>query len=381
MKNTNRKLIVKGIYVHIPFCMQKCFYCDFASFAKQSNSIKEEYVKKICEEIKANRDKYEISEGATIYFGGGTPSAISSLLTEKIVNALKENGFWKDPKEVSIEVNPGTADLEKLKAFKEFGFDRLSFGVQSLHDNELKAIGRIHSAKEAIESIEFAKQAGFKRINADLMYGLPFQTVESYKKTIERLLTTDIKHISAYALTLEEGTLLYRMVNKGEIILPEDKDVETMYDLTIDKLAEAGLKRYEISNFSIRAEESRHNLVYWNYEPYLSFGSAACSSLIDKRIINPSIIRDYIKGAKVDSENLDSDTQLAEFMFMGLRKTEGVNLVEAKTRYGIDVYEKFKMELDKAIAEELVLYDKSSSTLKLTRFGMKFGNRVFEIFL
>lgn len=377
----NRKLIVKGIYVHIPFCMQKCFYCDFASFAKQSNSLKEEYVEKICEEIKANKDKYKISEGATIYFGGGTPSAIPSSLIEKIVISLKENGFWKNPKEVSIEVNPGTANLEKLKAFKDFGFDRLSFGVQSLQDNELKAIGRIHSANEAIESIKLAKQAGFKRINADLMYGLPFQTVESYKSTIVRLLTTDIKHISAYALTLEEGTLLYRMVNDGKIVLPDDKEVDLMYDLTIDKLAEAGLKRYEVSNFATKGEESKHNLVYWDYEPYLSFGSAACSSLIGKRSVNSPIIRDYLEGKDSEIENLDIDTQLAEYMFMGLRKTEGVDLIEAKSRYGIDVYTKFKKELDKAILEGLVSYNGQIQTLMLTRLGMKFGNRIFEIFL
>ena len=381
MTNINRKLIVKGIYVHIPFCMQKCFYCDFASFAKQSNDVKKEYVKKLCAEIKTNKDKYEISEGATIYFGGGTPSCIDSTLIEKIVNALKENGFWKNPEEVSIEVNPGTANLEKLKAFKDFGFDRLSFGVQSLNNNELKAIGRIHNANEAIESIELAKKAGFKRINADLMYGLPFQTIESYKETIDRLLNTGIKHISAYALTLEEGTLLYKLVNDGKTVLPSDKDVEIMYDLTIDKLAIAGLKRYEVSNFATKGEESKHNLVYWNYEPYLSFGSAACSSLIGKRIINPSIIRDYIKGKEADVENLDSDTQLAEYMFMGLRKTAGVDLIEAKNRYGIEVYEKFKKALDKAIEEKLVDYDVQKQNLKLTRRGMKFGNQIFEIFL
>lgn len=381
MANIKRKLIIKGIYVHIPFCLQKCLYCDFASFAKKSEVVKEKYVEKICQEIKANKGMYEIDERATVYFGGGTPSVLDSSLLKKIVDSLKANGFWKMPKEASIEVNPGTANLDKLKAFKEFGFDRLSFGVQSLKDNELKAIGRIHSANEAIESINLAKKAGFKRINADLMYGLPLQSLASYNSSIERLLATGIKHISAYALTLEEGTPLYKMVNEGKISLPDDKEIELMYDLTIDKLAESGLKRYEVSNFAIQGEESKHNLVYWNYEPYLSFGSAACSSLIEKRITNPSLIKDYLEGKKAEIENLDSDIQLAEYMFMGLRKTKGVDLIEAKDRYGINVYSKFKKELEKAITEGFVLYDEENHKLKLTRYGMKFGNKIFEIFL
>ena len=214
-----------------------------------------------------------VAENATVYFGGGTPTVLAVEQIAKVVASLKEYGWWNNPAEATIEANPGTVNAETLKALREIGFDRISLGVQSLQDNELRALGRIHTAEQALYAIEEAKQAGFRRINADLMSGIPCQTAESFRNTMNKILQMNLSHISAYSLILEEGTPLERMVREDKVQLPDEEVSYNMYEMTTDILAKAGLQRYEISNYAAPGEESLHNIVYWHYEPYAAFGA------------------------------------------------------------------------------------------------------------
>lgn len=299
MKNANEYKMTQAVYVHIPFCRQKCLYCDFASYAGCSQQQMDAYADAVCLEIAGRAaEAGKVAADATIYFGGGTPSTLPMDALTKIVLTLKRYGFWRTPAEATIEVNPGTADLEKLRFFRSLGFDRISFGVQSLNDAELKTIGRIHSAAEALEAIQLAKAAGFERISADLIYGLPGQLLESLKATIESLLATGIEHMSVYGLIVEEGTPLAKLVDSGRLQLPDEDTAADMYDLVQQMLKSAGFKRYEISNYAKNEQYSRHNLVYWQYHPYVAFGAAAAG--FDGRVRRSSVemVAPYIKGVQ-----------------------------------------------------------------------------------
>ena len=219
----------QGVYVHTPFCLQKCLYCDFPSYAGFTEAL-------------------PVAENATVYFGGGTPTVLSVGQIQNIVSCLKEYGWWKEPAEATIEANPGTVDAEKLKALREIGFERISLGVQSLQNNELRALGRIHSAEEALRAIEEAKLAGFQ-------------------DTMNQILQMNLSHISAYSLILEEGTPMERLVTSGRVTLPDEDISYLMYEMTTEILAQAGLRRYEISNYAKPGQESLHNIVYWHYVP------------------------------------------------------------------------------------------------------------------
>ena len=267
----------QALYLHIPFCAQKCLYCDFASYAGFGEQAKRDYTDAVCKEIALRApEAANMAANASIYFGGGTPSVLPTECIAKIVNALKQYGFWQQPCEATIEVNPGTADLAKLQTLRSLGFDRISFGVQSLQDNELRAIGRIHNAQQALEALALARKAGFARISADLIYGLPSQTLTSLQDTLEHLADTGIEHISVHGLIADEGTPLASLVDKGRITLPDDDTAADMYELVQSFLRERGFERYEISNYAKNGQYSRHNTVYWEYHPYMAFGAAAC---------------------------------------------------------------------------------------------------------
>ena len=371
---------IQGIYIHIPFCMQKCLYCDFASFANKSG-LMHQYALAMIEEIRRRAGEMPISERATVFFGGGTPSLLPIDDLKMIINALEEMELWREPAEVTMEMNPGTVDFAKLCQYREIGIDRVSFGVQSLNDEELKTIGRLHTAREALHAIEQASKAGFKRISADLIYGLPLQTLSTFKDTLVTVVDSAISHLSVYGLTVEEGTPLAAMVSKGSLVLPSEEEAERMYDHTIHYLEEHGLHRYEISNFARTGQESQHNLIYWLYLPYYGFGSSACSYNGKQRMTNAADVESYIRGAAPTIEQLSARTSLAEFMFLGLRKTEGINLSVAKERFGVDIMAMFGQEIEKYINKEMLSFDQAENTLKLTKLGMKFGNEIFELFL
>lgn len=384
----------QAIYVHIPFCKQKCLYCDFASYACFGEREMRTYTDALCHEIEVRAEEASnVASDATIYFGGGTPSVLPTDCLEGIVSTLKSCGFWQKPAEATIEVNPGTADVNKLKRLREAGFDRISFGVQSLQDKELRAIGRIHNAEEALIAIDMARTAGFRRISCDLIYGLPGQSLASLKDTICRLTKTGIEHMSVYGLIVEEGTPLERLVNSGQMVLPDEDIAADMYELVQRLLAEAGFERYEISNYAKNGQYSRHNTVYWQYHPYIAFGAAACGMEKALRRTAASTVPEYIAAAQAltsgnwrtselyTSESLTLQQQLEEFMFMGLRRAAGADLAEARTRFGVDVWQRYQKELAPYIAQGLVGYEVAAERLYLTPAGMELGNQIFAIFI
>ena len=384
----------QGVYVHVPFCVQKCLYCDFASYAGFDAAQKERYAQAVVREITARREEAAfMAETASLYFGGGTPSTLPLDCLAQLVQALKKYGFWREPCEATIEVNPGTADLEKLIALRKLGFDRISFGVQSLHDSELKTIGRIHSAQQALEALALAQQAGFERISADLIYGLPGQTLASLRATLERLTATGLEHISVYGLIVEEGTPLAQLVDSGKMQLPDEDEAADMYDLVQSFLHEAGFARYEISNYAKNVQYSRHNTVYWQYHPYIAFGAAACGFDSSARRTAAADVEDYCAQAEQLTENnwrksslyeleaLDNDMQLEEFMFMGLRRSVGADLAEVRARFGVDVMQRFGAELEEFLAGGFAEYDAQAQRLCLTERGMAVGNQIFDVFV
>ena len=384
----------QAIYVHIPFCKQKCLYCDFASYACFGEREMRTYTDALCHEIEVRAEEASnVAFGATIYFGGGTPSVLPTDCLEGIVSTLKSCGFWQKPAEATIEVNPGISDVNKLKRMREAGFDRISFGVQSLQDAELKTIGRIHNAEEALIAIDMARTAGFRRISCDLIYGLPGQSLASLKDTICRLTKTGIEHMSVYGLIVEEGTPLERLVNSGQMVLPDEDIAADMYELVQRLLAEAGFERYEISNYAKNGQYSRHNTVYWQYHPYIAFGAAACGMEKALRRTAASTVPEYIAAAQAltsanwrtselyTSESLTLQQQLEEFMFMGLRRAAGADLAEARARFGVDVWQRYGLQLEPIIKKGLARYDGDKQRLWLTPKGMEIGNQIFAIFV
>ena len=413
----------QAIYIHIPFCKQKCLYCDFASYACFGEREMQAYTDALCHEIEVRAEEAaKVASAATVYFGGGTPSVLPIDCLERIVAALKSFGFWNTPAEATIEVNPGTAYLVKLQSLRGAGFDRISFGVQSLQDDELRAIGRIHSASQALEAIDLAKQAGFERISCDLIYGLPGQTMASLKDTLLRLIATGIEHISVYGLILEEGTPLEHLVSSGKVSLPDDDTSADMYELVQQVLKERGFERYEISNYAKNGQYSRHNTVYWQYHPYIAFGAAACGFDVNDDALNDvrktyyanasqargsanhertmayrrtaiSTVPEYIAEANALTttnwrtsklyaiEELTPAQQLEEFMFMGLRRAQGADLAEAQTRFGVDVWQRYQGQLQPLVEQGYLYYDVAKQRLALTAKGMEIGNQIFGIFV
>ena len=384
----------QGVYVHTPFCLQKCLYCDFPSYAGFSAEVRQQYVEALCREIEIRslQRGLPVAREATVYFGGGTPTVLSVEQVARIVISLKQSGWWNEPAEASIEANPGTVDGEKLKALRELGFDRISLGVQSLQDAELRALGRIHTAEQALRAVEEAKQAGFQRINADLMSGIPCQTAESFRHTLDRILQLELPHLSVYSLILEEGTPLERLVGEGKVTLPDEETSCLMYEMTTERLAQAGLRRYEISNYAVPGQESLHNTVYWHYEPYMAFGAGACTFNGKERQTNTADIQHYIKGlsdlpCSADNgdrelwqiEHLDRKTQISEAMIMGLRLRSGISPAEIQKRFGVDVFDCYGKEINTLLQADMLACD--GERLRLTGYGMRYGNRAFEAFV
>ena len=399
----------QGVYVHTPFCLQKCLYCDFPSYAGFSEEVRQQYSEALCREIEFRSLQRElpIAQGATVYFGGGTPTVLMVEQLAEIVACLKKFGWWNEPAEVTIEANPGTVNAEKLKALREIGFDRISIGVQSLQDKELQALGRIHTAEQALRAVEEAEKAGFRRINADLMSGIPCQTVETFRDTMYTILQRHLSHISAYSLIEEEGTPLERLVASGKITLPDEDISCEMYEMTTEVLEQAGLQRYEISNYAKPGQESLHNIVYWHYEPYAAFGVGACTFNGNERRTNTTDVLQYIKGWNTEdetslnndktatcikdvpadrdnkilwnAERLDRKTQISEAMIMGLRMTDGVDLNKMQQRFGIDVLKYYEREIQLLLDKKMAACE--TGMLRLTSCGMRYGNQSFVAFV
>ena len=374
-----------GIYIHIPFCKQKCFYCDFCSFANK-NEMQEKYVEAVINEIKniTHKEKYTVT---TIYFGGGTPSILYPKYIKNILQEIESSFEILDDAEITIEINPGTVNEEKLKKYKEYGINRLSIGLQSANDKILKKIGRIHDYKQFEETFFYARKCGFKNINVDLMIGLPTQTIEDVKQTLEKIIQKNPEHISVYSLIIEEGTIIEKLINENKLQLPDEETERIMYWTVVNELKENGYNQYEISNFSKKTHESKHNTNCWKQKQYIGLGTSAHSYLNKKRYSNTNNIEEYIKNIQENNisknitihEEQTEESTMNEYMLLGLRMIQGININEFKQKFKTDPTIKYKKILEKLQKENLIQITKTS--IKLTKQGIDFGNIVWEEFI
>ena len=380
-----------GIYVHIPFCKQKCNYCDFISYCDK-NELVEQYIKALKQEIKNNSSKIKDSEISTIYIGGGTPSYINSQYIKEILETIKQNYNISKNVEITIEVNPGTVTKEKLTNYYENGINRISIGLQSCNNNLLKMIGRIHTYEEFLDTYNLAREVGFKNINVDLMIGLPNQTLEDVKTSLEKIISLNPEHISVYSLIVEEGTLIEKKIEKGELKLPNEKIERKEYWLVKDTLENFGYKHYEISNFAKKEYESKHNLNCWEQKEYFGFGASAHSYINGTRYSNTESIEEYINqemrnvqcevgtdGLYIVHEIQNEEEQKKEYMLLGLRKIDGIKISKFKNKFGSNPIMEFRNELNKLSQEKLIEIDLDN--IKLTKKGIDLANIVWEEFV
>ena len=375
-----------GVYVHIPFCKRKCFYCDFCSFECDKN-IHNDYTKALINEIRAfslddNNNNIVIK---TLYFGGGTPSFIDENYIEQIVMELKSKYKFSDDIEATIEVNPGTASFEKLKKYRELGFNRISIGLQSTDNNLLKIMGRIHTYEEFEETYKIAREVGFENINVDLMIGLPTQSIEDVEKSLEKIIMRNPEHISVYSLILEEETKLHELVESRKLELPDEDTERKMYWLVKNKLEENKYIHYEISNFARKGFESKHNTDCWKQKEYMAFGLAAHSYVNGVRYSNITDLNKYIYDNlnKVNNKEIeelqDKDIQMNEYVILGLRMIKGFSIKEFESNFKVDFYDRYKEILDKLLGLDLIHI--KDDQIALTDKGIDFANIVWEEFV
>ena len=384
-----------GLYIHIPFCKRKCEYCDFKSYAGKEELV-DEYIKWLKYEVKevgeGNRLDYEnnldkLAIVKTIYIGGGTPSLIDSKYINEILEVVKQNYTLENDLEITIEVNPGTVNQEKLEQYKKSGINRLSIGLQSTHDRLLKKLGRIHNYEEFLNTFELARKVGFENINVDLMLGLPEQSIEDLKESVEEIIKLNPEHISVYSLIVEEGTPFYKKLEENQLELPKEEIERKMYWTVKQELEKAGYIHYEISNFAKAGFESKHNLSCWNQEEYIGFGTSAHSYTNNVRYSNIDSMEEYIDNFKKESEadnfvfheKQNEDSKMKEFMMLGLRKIEGVSIKEFKNRFTLNPIFVYRKELEKLVTEELIEID--GDKIKLTNKGLDLANLVWEEFI
>ncbi|MBI5058074.1 MAG: radical SAM family heme chaperone HemW [Nitrospirae bacterium] len=415
------KLRMTSLYVHIPFCLKKCIYCDFVSGIYDPRKA-DAYIDALNKEIHNIPEKTHLS---TLFIGGGTPTTLSKNTLTKLIRHIFSHCSFTENYEATIEANPGTVDKEKLQAIRSAGINRISIGIQSFNDDELALLGRIHTSEEAVHAVRLARDAGFENIGIDLIYGIPGQDIGSWKKTLEKAAMLKPEHISTYELTVEKGTLLYeylmfhplpnplpsreRALKKtrsqsppsprgrgiggggNKFTMPEEDKIIEMYEHTIDYLASEGYGHYEISNFAMPGFQCRHNLNYWDRGEYYGAGLGAHSFVDGNRFYNTGDLEEYLKAISEnkspvkETEHITEDTALSEAIFLGLRKTGGINIESFSKRYKINILSRYQNEI--AALQEAGLIEIVSSgcsyetNLRLTRKGTPLSNEVFLKFV
>jgi oxygen-independent coproporphyrinogen-3 oxidase len=377
-----------GLYIHIPFCHSKCAYCDFSSYAignAQNEIAIARYVKALLKEIDLYGQTLKSIEVETLFIGGGTPTCIDGKYIHEIINHLRKTTTFSEKAEVTIESNPGTITTEKLDHYLSAGINRFSVGLQTTDNNLLSSIGRIHDFNTFVTSFNAIRESGIKNINVDIMFGLPGQTLDNLHHTLDTLIELSPEHISAYALKLEEGTPMYEAEKKGLIRMPDEELERTMYHEIINKLKNNGYSQYEISNFSKKGYESRHNLVYWKNRPYLGLGLAAHSKMEQIRFSNETTMSRYLErienGEKpsLDHTVISESEDLFETVILGLRLNEGLNILQLNERYGMDFLSENEVAISKLTNQGLVQI--TGNILKLTLKGIDLSNQVFLAFM
>lgn len=377
--------MIKSAYIHIPFCEHICHYCDFNKVFLQGQPV-DEYIEMLKKEMRLQLKTYPTDELDTIFVGGGTPTSLNesqlALLCEFIEQELP---FNKKAGEYTFEANPGELSREKLEILYRAGVNRLSFGVQSFNDELLQKIGRTHRAVDVYETLALAQDVGFSNISIDLIYGLPGQTLDDFKETLNQALALDLPHYSSYSLIVEPKTVFYNSMQKGKLNLPPQELEAAMYELVMETMEQHGLHQYEISNFSKPGFESRHNLTYWDNLEYYGIGAGAHGYTAGKRIANHGPLKKYINSLKQDDlpvleEHLvPVHEQMEEEMFLGLRKIEGVSFARFKERFSVEMTEIFAKPLEQQVEKGLLIIEDNG--VRLTRQGKLLGNEVFQAFL
>ncbi|HEY3330712.1 MAG TPA: radical SAM family heme chaperone HemW [Capsulimonadaceae bacterium] len=377
-------MATQGCYVHIPFCARKCAYCDFNSYSGYGDASIARYVAAIEREIRGA----VLSEGAvdTVFFGGGTPTAIPAADEARILRAVLETLAVTADAEITTEANPGSSDIVGLAALREAGFNRISFGVQSFDTGLLVTLDRIHSADEAKRAVRAAKGAGFENISIDLMYGLPHQTLAQWADTLDQGLELGVEHLSMYSLIIEEGTGFGTLAAKGKLPLPSDDTATDMFEMARSRAASAGYEQYEIANFAKPGRESQHNTHYWRNDPYYGFGAGAVSyqgNVRMTRLLTPSRYAAAVESNASlihESESPDTDQQMAETMMLGLRLTrEGIHIPSFHAKFGCLPADRWPSEIARLTTNGLL--ETASDALRLTRRGVFLANEVMVAFI
>ena len=373
-----------GLYIHIPFCIKKCAYCDFLSW-KGSGEEREAYVQALEKEISSYSEFAKDYRVSTVFFGGGTPSVLEGEQTERILKKIRDTFRVEKDAEITLEMNPGTAQKEKLLLYRELGINRLSIGLQSVKNENLKLLGRIHTYEDFLDSYRMAREAGFDNISADLISSLPGQTLEEWKEELEILQETPLEHISVYQLIIEKGTEFYEKYGEHEELLPDEETSREIYLWTGKYLKEHGFEQYEISNYARPSRKSRHNLRYWERKDYLGLGLGAASMVHNIRMSNTRDWEKYIEGSqnpkrlREEVEFLEEPRQMEEFMFLGLRKTEGVSRKEFRRIFGRDLDMVYEKALQKHLENGML--EASKDRIRLSQAGILVSNQVLSDFI
>ncbi len=356
---------MKGLYVHVPFCIKKCAYCDF--YSETDSKLFEPFLNASLKEIEIYKDVGDTSD--TIYFGGGTPSVLPVNMLDKILESLYKNNKISSDTEITIEINPGTADFQKLSDLKKSGFNRINFGFQTFADHYLKFLGRIHDSKEAKKVYEHARNIGFENIGLDIIYALPNQTKDDLINDLNEALKLDPEHISAYTLTYEDGTPLKKKLIKNEFIPLEENISSLFFKETSDYLSKNGFNHYEISNFSKDNYYSRHNSKYWNFETYVGFGPSSHSFKNGKRWYKKSNLNEYIIDLKnnidplFETEVLSKEQQIIEAVYLGLRQSKGIDIDQFNRKFDCEFSDLFKESMEKFIQKGLMTFNSTNCYL------------------
>ena len=373
-----------GLYIHIPFCVKKCAYCDFLSW-KGSDEEREAYVQALEKEISSYSEFAKDYRVSTVFFVGGTPSVLEGEQTERILKKIRDTFRVEKDAEITLEMNPGTAQKEKLLLYRELGINRLSIGLQSVKNENLKLLGRIHTYGDFLDSYRMAREAGFDNISADLISTLPGQTLEEWKEELEILQETPLEHISVYQLIIEKGTEFYEKYGEHEELLPDEETSREIYLWTGKYLKEHGFEQYEISNYARPSRKSRHNLRYWERKDYLGLGLGAASMVHNIRMSNTRDWEKYIEGSqnpkrlREEVEFLEEPRQMEEFMFLGLRKTEGVSRKEFRRTFGRELDMVYEKALEKHLENGML--EASKDRIRLSQAGILVSNQVLSDFI
>jgi oxygen-independent coproporphyrinogen-3 oxidase len=370
-----------GLYIHIPFCKQKCSYCDFNSYVCNEDKV-HNYIDALIKEIKMYNKQAQFKFN-TVFFGGGTPTFIHYKHIEAIMHEIEP--YIIEGAEISMECNPGTVNLESLKAYKSMGINRLSIGLQAWQPELQKSLGRIHNTEQFLTNIEEAREAGFENISADLMFALPGQSLEMWLETVERVAELGLKHVSCYSLKVEEGTPFYKLYEQNQLQLPEEELDRAMYHNAIGLLRKHGLYQYEISNFAAPSYECKHNLIYWENKEYLGVGAGSHSKLSGVRFSNFRSIETYIEQTALETLPIEEKIEIAieedmwETIILFLRLNKGLDIEYFNQRYKVDFMNKYAEVISKIVKNDLA--EIVNNHLRLTELGMDLSNSVFIEFL